>query len=251
MRNSGVCRPRLIRSSRTARQAASLSPPMFLIASSTFWPSSRTPSTTSSEIEVALRSSRTRTTVPSRIRRTIGSSASERAFQASQSVFTLRHTRLTMSLPTRPRKRPRGPAYPPCVGAGEIRAGDQSIGGNRAPLVGPQRLALPLRRLAVRREAWRAARRSRSARTCRSATACDGRGDGRQRHPRHRRRPLVALARQSTGQFVFRMVSIKSRTRPRTPSSIGSNQLSKSTGSAEESAGYVVVFLMAWSPFQR
>src|ERR1019366_5527339 len=49
-----------------------------LIASSTFWPSTRTPRTTRSEIEVALRSSRTRTTVPSRIRRTIGSSASER-----------------------------------------------------------------------------------------------------------------------------------------------------------------------------
>ena len=37
------------------------SPPMFLTASSTFWPSSRTPMTTSSEIDVALRSSRTRT----------------------------------------------------------------------------------------------------------------------------------------------------------------------------------------------
>ena len=39
-----------------------------------------------------LRSSRTRTTVPSRMSRTIGSSASERAFQASQSPFTLRVT---------------------------------------------------------------------------------------------------------------------------------------------------------------
>ncbi len=46
-----------------------------------FWPSWRTPSTTSSTIEVALRSSLTRTTVPSRIKRTIGSAASERAFQ--------------------------------------------------------------------------------------------------------------------------------------------------------------------------
>jgi hypothetical protein len=64
--------------------------------------SARTPSTTSSEIEVALRSSRTRTTVPSRIRRTIGSSASERLFQASQSLFTLRQVRLTVSLPTVP-----------------------------------------------------------------------------------------------------------------------------------------------------
>jgi hypothetical protein len=36
----------------------------------------------------------------SRISRTIGSSASERAFQASQSPFVLRQTRLTTSLPT-------------------------------------------------------------------------------------------------------------------------------------------------------
>jgi len=36
------------------------------------------------------------------MRRTIGSSASERAFQASQSLFTLRHVRLTVSLPTAP-----------------------------------------------------------------------------------------------------------------------------------------------------
>src|SRR5712691_2467604 len=58
--------------------------------------------TTSSEMAVALRSSRTRTTVPSRMSRTIGSSASERAFHASQSLFTLRQTRLTVSLPTAP-----------------------------------------------------------------------------------------------------------------------------------------------------
>ena len=77
-------------------------PPMLLIASNTFWPSARTPMTTRSEMEVALRSSRTRTTVPSRMSRTIGSSASERAFHASQSLFTLRHTRLTVSLPTAP-----------------------------------------------------------------------------------------------------------------------------------------------------
>ena len=94
-----------MRSSRTAGQASVLSPPMFLTASNTFWPSARTPMTTSSEIDVALRSSRTRTTVPSRISRTIGSAASERAFQASQSPFTFRHTRLTMSLLTVPPNR--------------------------------------------------------------------------------------------------------------------------------------------------
>jgi hypothetical protein len=43
-------------------------------------------------------SSRTRTTVPSRIRRMIDCSANERAFPASQSPFTSRQTRLTISL---------------------------------------------------------------------------------------------------------------------------------------------------------
>jgi hypothetical protein len=43
-------------------------PPTVLIASNTFWPSARTPSATSNEIDVACLSSRTRTTAPSRIR---------------------------------------------------------------------------------------------------------------------------------------------------------------------------------------
>ena len=46
-------------------------------------------------------------TVPSRMSRTIGSCANERAFQASQSLFTLRQTRLTVSLPTAPPNRAR------------------------------------------------------------------------------------------------------------------------------------------------
>jgi len=75
---------------------------MLLIASSTFWPSARPPSAASSEIEVVFLSSRTRATVPSRISRTMGSSTSERALQASQSPFTLRQVRLTTSLPTGP-----------------------------------------------------------------------------------------------------------------------------------------------------
>jgi len=80
IRNCGRRRPRAMRSSRTIRQASVVSPPMSLTASSTFWQSSRTPMTTRSEIDVALRSSRNRTTVPSRISRTIGSLCSERAF---------------------------------------------------------------------------------------------------------------------------------------------------------------------------
>src|SRR5437773_3777119 len=41
IRNSGWRSPRLTRSSRTARQAWLVSPPIFLTASSTFWPSWR------------------------------------------------------------------------------------------------------------------------------------------------------------------------------------------------------------------
>src|SRR5258708_10276902 len=149
MRNWGRRSSRLMRSSRTVRQAPVLSPPMLLIASTTFWPSSRTPMTTRSEIEVALRSSRTR--VPSRMSRTIGSSANERVFHASQSFFTLRQVRLTVSLPTAPpnraasARRTRRVLVPSQIGAR-----DQRVGGQRAALISPQRLALPLRRLALR-----------------------------------------------------------------------------------------------------
>ena len=71
-------------------------------------------------MEVALRSSRTQTTVPSRMRRTIGSSASEPVFQAFQSLFTSRHVRLTASLPTVSAEQgcERAP-HPPRIGAGE------------------------------------------------------------------------------------------------------------------------------------
>ncbi|MGY3146513.1 hypothetical protein ACVWYQ_003512 [Bradyrhizobium sp. USDA 3397] len=51
-------------------------------------------------MEIALRWSRTRTTVLSRSSRTIGSSVSKRAVQSSRSLFTLRQARLTVSLPT-------------------------------------------------------------------------------------------------------------------------------------------------------
>ena len=47
--SSGVFRPRLTRLSRSARQVASLSPPMLLTASRTFWPSCRTPRIMSSQ----------------------------------------------------------------------------------------------------------------------------------------------------------------------------------------------------------
>ena len=122
---------------------------MLLIASRTFSPSSRTPMTTSSEMEVALRSSRTRTTVPSRISRTIGSVASERALQASQSLFTFRQTRLTTSLPTPSANSAFSARRTRRVGPGKIGRRDQGVSSQRTALVGPQRLALPLRRRTV------------------------------------------------------------------------------------------------------
>jgi len=102
MTKPGAGNPRETRSSSRLRHAASLSPPMLRTASNTFCPSRRMPSTTSSEIDVALRSSRTRTTVPSRISRTTSSSASERRHHAVQSVCTFRQVRLTVSFDTAP-----------------------------------------------------------------------------------------------------------------------------------------------------
>ena len=41
-------------------------------------------------------------------------------------------------------------AHPARVGASEVGARNQRVSNNCAPLIGPQRLALPLRRLAIR-----------------------------------------------------------------------------------------------------
>jgi hypothetical protein len=80
---------------------------MSLIESRIFCPSRRTPMAASTEIAVAFRSIRVFTTVPSRISRTMSSPVRPRAHHASQSVFTLRHARLTTSLLTAPSKRPK------------------------------------------------------------------------------------------------------------------------------------------------
>ena len=72
-------------------------------ASSTFCPSRLTPSTTSSEIAVDLRSSRTLTTVPSRISRTMSSPARSRLFQLSQSALIFLQTRDTVDFEIAPR----------------------------------------------------------------------------------------------------------------------------------------------------
>jgi hypothetical protein len=55
-----------------------------------------------SEIDVALRSSRTLTTVPSRMSRTTCSAASERRHHLSHSACSFRQTRLTVSFDTAP-----------------------------------------------------------------------------------------------------------------------------------------------------
>jgi len=76
---------------------------------------------------VALRSSRTRTAVTSRIGLTIGSSASERVFRRSQSVFTLRQVRLTVSLFTAPPNSAVNAGEPAACWAGQIGGGDHRV----------------------------------------------------------------------------------------------------------------------------
>ena len=148
--SSGVRNPRRTRSSSSARQAASLSPPMLLIASSIFWPSARTPSATSNEIGVAFLSSRTRATVPSRISRTIGSSASERAFQGVPVALRLAPDAADHVLADRRGKhRVQRASHAAGVGPCEISPGDQGVGGPGAALVGAQRTTPPFARLAV------------------------------------------------------------------------------------------------------
>jgi hypothetical protein len=80
--------------------------------------------------------------------RTIGSSASERAFQASQSLFTLRQVRRVLADRAAEQGGKRT-AHTTRIGAGEVAARDQRIGCQRAALIGPQRPALPFGRLAL------------------------------------------------------------------------------------------------------
>ena len=164
---------------------ASLSPPIFFTANSTFLPSRRTPMATRREIDVALLSSLTRTTVPSRMRRMIGSLATDRLFQPSQSPLTLRHVRLTMSLPTplantaARARRPSathpsscarwslGQLRPPRVGPGQIGRGDQCLSSLGAALVRPATGSSIRSSYHPRQPTVRGGRRSRSARMSR------------------------------------------------------------------------------------
>ena len=78
------------------------------------------PIATRAERDWRLGSSHARTTVPSRIRRTTSSSASERWHHASQSACHFRHVRLTVSFDTAPLNSVPAPASP---GAGWCRTG--------------------------------------------------------------------------------------------------------------------------------
>ena len=139
MRNPGRRRPRLIRS-RGQRvmplrsRRPSFDCEQYLLAVL------RTPMTTSSEMEVALRSSRTRTTVPSRMSRTIGSSASERAFQRPSRSSPC--ARPGSPCPCRPRRRT-APPSPGAPGGYWCRPGRCRRSARRQPAYGADRPAVP------------------------------------------------------------------------------------------------------------
>ena len=119
------------------------------IASSSFWPSARTPSATRKRDRgrLAVEADTDNRAVEDQPhdRR----SPSGRAFQASQSPFTLRHARLTTSLPPARRTPRQRPPHPAGVGPGKIGPGDQRVGGLGAALVGAKRGAPPFARPAV------------------------------------------------------------------------------------------------------
>ena len=235
--------PRAARSSSTARQAASLSPPMFLIASTTFCPSRRMPSAIRSEMAVALLSSRTLTTVPSRISRTMSSPARSRFCQASQAERVRCHARLTMSLPTLAGEQAaQRTAHPAGVHPGEIGLGDQSLGTMAEPLVGRQERALPftLSRSIVQpgarhRQLQRAEGRDQLAWPTAMAVPLPGLAT------------LVAAAAEGCLELLLKNSSMKPRTCRRTASSSGSNQSPPANGDGVTSAADVAS-VMAWVP---
>ncbi len=82
-----------------------------------FRPSRRTPMAVSTEMFVAFLSSRVRITVPSRIRRTMSSSARLHVHHGSRFTFTFRHARLTTSVTGRALEQAEQRAlHPPRVG---------------------------------------------------------------------------------------------------------------------------------------
>ena len=144
----------------------------------------------------------------------IGSPASERAFQASQSPLTLRQTRLTVFLSHGAAEQSRErPSHPAGVGSGKIGAGDQRVGLFGAPLIGRNGRILPLGRLAVRCFQTGAghADRHRSEGSHQLALAMAVPVAGRPSRPCGtlrcgERRPLIALARQCGVELRFQQI---------------------------------------------
>src|SRR5208337_3109135 len=145
-------------------------------------------------------------------------------------------------------RRGKRPPHPAGVGSRKIGPGDQGVGGPGAALIGAQRTAPPFARLAVvphqpsaRHGDPRLAKRARQRPFAMAVAHADNR---RRRLVLPRSAPAVARTRQRLAQFLLQH-------RARTPSSIASNQSSKSKPSAAAAASFVVSFVMAWSPFQR
>ena len=115
---------------------------------------------------------------------------------------------------------------PPCIGAGEIGARDQRVGGKRAPLIGPQRVALPFRRPALGPGQLGARHRNldRPERACqrsRAATVAVARNPGPSFIAGH---PASFEARPCQHNVEL---AAKQLDRAQTSVSTGSNQLSK------------------------
>src|SRR5271166_3848605 len=203
--SSGLGNPRRTRSSSSARQAASLSPPMDLIASSTFWPSARTPSATSSETAVAFRSSRTRATVPSRIKpddRLLGERAPIPGIPIALHLAPGPADHVLADRPSE--RRGKRPPHPAGVGSRKIGPGDQGVGGPGAALIGAKRTAPPFARLAVvphqpsaRHGDPRLAKRARQ----RPFAMAVAHAHDRRRRVLARPAPTIARTRQRLGKF--------------------------------------------------
>ena len=115
-----------------------------------------------------LLSSRTRTTVPSRINRMIGSAASERAFQASQSPFALRQT-ASWTVASLQRRQTNATSA-------RYESRRQSVPLNRlcaAALKAAQKCTGPARPSRCRRSAWRGWKDVHSGTLCQGQTCGD------------------------------------------------------------------------------
>src|SRR5437764_743755 len=149
IRNRGLTSPRLTRLSRTARHASLVSPPMFLTANSTFWPSSRTPSTTRKHdcgglpVEPDPHHGAVENQADNRL---LGQRAGVPGIPIA--LYLAPHPAHRILADGTAKDGGERPARPTRVGSGKIGAGDQCIGLPGSPLVGPQRRAPPLRRLA-------------------------------------------------------------------------------------------------------